>query len=257
MATTTNYGWTTPDDTALVKDGAAAIRSLGTSIDTTLKTEIDAQIPDSLLTTKGDLIAATGASTPARLAVGTNNQVLTADSTTATGIKWATPTAPTSGATLISRTTFSASSSVTVDSIFSSTYENYLVSFQVTGSVANALLKMRGRYGSTTESGNFYQFGFSGVSSSGAAAQVANNNVNAWELTRLTSSQPSVHDFRFYRPSSAGFLQFTGSERSHYNGECMSGAAFVETSQTWGGLNLFPSSGTISGQISVYGLAAA
>jgi hypothetical protein len=29
MATTTNYGWTTPDDTDLVKDGAAAIRTLG------------------------------------------------------------------------------------------------------------------------------------------------------------------------------------------------------------------------------------
>ena len=35
MATTTNYGWTTPDDTALVKNGASAIRSLGTAIDTT------------------------------------------------------------------------------------------------------------------------------------------------------------------------------------------------------------------------------
>lgn len=33
MATTTNFGWTTPDNTAYVKDGASAIRSLGTSID--------------------------------------------------------------------------------------------------------------------------------------------------------------------------------------------------------------------------------
>ena len=91
MATTTNYGWTTPDDTALVSQGAAAIRTLGSSIDSTLKTQIDAQIPDALLTTKGDIIAATAASTPARLGVGTNNQVLTADSTAATGMKWATP----------------------------------------------------------------------------------------------------------------------------------------------------------------------
>ena len=36
MATTTNFGWTTPDDTALVKDGASAIRSLGSAIDTSL-----------------------------------------------------------------------------------------------------------------------------------------------------------------------------------------------------------------------------
>jgi hypothetical protein len=36
MATTTNFGWTTPDDTSLVKDGAAAIRTLGQSIDTSM-----------------------------------------------------------------------------------------------------------------------------------------------------------------------------------------------------------------------------
>lgn len=40
MATTTNYGWTTPNDTALVKDGAAAIRSLGSAIDTSLNTAL-------------------------------------------------------------------------------------------------------------------------------------------------------------------------------------------------------------------------
>jgi len=114
MPTTTNYGWTTPADTDLVKDGAAAIRTLGSSIDTTLKTQIDAQIPDSLLTTKGDIIAATGASTPARLGVGTNGQALIADSTAATGLKWDTPAA--GGMTLISSTTLTGAS-VTLSSI--------------------------------------------------------------------------------------------------------------------------------------------
>lgn len=36
MATTTNFGWETPDDTDLVKDGAAAVRTLGSAIDTSL-----------------------------------------------------------------------------------------------------------------------------------------------------------------------------------------------------------------------------
>jgi hypothetical protein len=36
MATTTNYAWETPDDTDLVKDGASAIRTLGSEIDTTV-----------------------------------------------------------------------------------------------------------------------------------------------------------------------------------------------------------------------------
>ena len=36
MANTTNFGWETPDDTDLVKDGAAAIRTLGSAIDTSM-----------------------------------------------------------------------------------------------------------------------------------------------------------------------------------------------------------------------------
>jgi hypothetical protein len=114
MATTTNFGWETPDDTDLVKDGAAAIRTALGGVDTSFvdlkggttgqvlskasNTDLDfswvAQddanaIQNTIVDAKGDLISATAADTPARLAVGTNGQVLTADSTTATGLKWA------------------------------------------------------------------------------------------------------------------------------------------------------------------------
>ena len=91
MATTTNYGWTTPDDTALVKDGASAIRSLGTAIDTTTYNNAQAAIAKTLIDAKGDLIVGSAADTVARLAVGTNNYVLTADSSATNGIKWAAP----------------------------------------------------------------------------------------------------------------------------------------------------------------------
>jgi len=45
---------------------------------------------DSIWDAKGDLAAATGANAAIRLAVGTNGQVLTADSAEATGMKWST-----------------------------------------------------------------------------------------------------------------------------------------------------------------------
>jgi hypothetical protein len=71
MANTTNYNWETPDDTDLVKDGAAAIRTLGSSIDTTTKN----LNPE---TTLGDIAYRSAtANTNTRLAIGSNGQVLT------------------------------------------------------------------------------------------------------------------------------------------------------------------------------------
>ena len=50
----------------------------------------DAAIPKSLVTTKGDIIVATASATPARLGAGVNGYVLKANSSTATGLEWAT-----------------------------------------------------------------------------------------------------------------------------------------------------------------------
>jgi hypothetical protein len=52
MATTTNYSWNTPDNTAYVKDGASAIRTLGSSVDTTLYTALGGNYPGLRLVKK-------------------------------------------------------------------------------------------------------------------------------------------------------------------------------------------------------------
>jgi hypothetical protein len=116
MATTTNYSWTTPDDTALVKDGAAAIRSLGTAIDSTVFTNAGNAIAKTIVDAKGDIIVGTAADTVARLASSaTNGDLLTVDTSTATGLKWATPasSSPASAAARVETEQSTTSSSFT------------------------------------------------------------------------------------------------------------------------------------------------
>jgi len=91
MATTTNYSWTTPDDTDLVKDGASAIRSLGSAIDTTVFTNAGAAVAKSLIDAEGDLIVGDAADAVQRLAIGSNGNVLTVDTAVDGKIKWAAP----------------------------------------------------------------------------------------------------------------------------------------------------------------------
>ena len=87
----------------------------------------DVTITNSMATAidaKGDLVAGTGADTFSRLAVGANDTILTADSTTATGLKWATPSS--GGMTLLSTTSLTGAS-VTVSSISTSYNDLYIV----------------------------------------------------------------------------------------------------------------------------------
>lgn len=152
MATTTNYGWTTPDDTALVKDGAAAIRSLGTAIDTTTYNNAQAAIAKTIVDAKGDIIAATAADTVAKLAVGANDTVLTADSSTATGLKWATVSS--GGMTLINTGgTALSGQQITISSI-PGTYKNLyiVVVAAVAASAANTSFRLN------SDTGNNYTY---------------------------------------------------------------------------------------------------
>lgn len=73
-------------------------------------------VAKSTFTTKGDLLTTTAASTIARLGVGTDGQVLTADAASSGGVKWATA-ASGGGMTLIQETTASGLSSLSFTSL--------------------------------------------------------------------------------------------------------------------------------------------
>lgn len=80
---------------AISHTGGATVKHVLTSDDLNFYTAgvatADAAVPESVVTAKADLLVASASGVVDNLAVGTNNQVLTADSTATLGVKWATP----------------------------------------------------------------------------------------------------------------------------------------------------------------------
>ena len=309
MANTTNYNWETPDDTDLVKDGAAAIRTLGNSVDTTTKalnpettlgdiayrsatsntntrlpigtagqilavsggvpawinndqgdiTEVQAGVGISvasgtgpipvitnsstdLITTAGDLLYGTAADTVARLGIGTAGQVLKVNSG-ATAPEWGAAGGA-SGLTLVKTQTVGTSvTSVTVNDAFSTTYENYLITYtggsnaantadiQIKFGAATSNYKYVGIYMQTTSSTvNSYATNSSGaitvggMSGNGAASFIYVMNPYETKRTAVIAHTSTTHSDMFWQDYK-GFLDNATSYTSFIisSGNAMTG----------------------------------
>lgn len=154
MPTTTNFGWTTPADTDLVKDGAAAIRTVAGNIDT------------SLVDLKG----------------GTTGQYLAKNSNTDLDYVWSTLPAA-GGLTLISETVASGLSSLSFSSLGS--YKQLLLEWQgINHSTSGSNFTIR--FNSDSTAGNYQCGGFSAVSATLGIS--ANGNQGA--VFTMTDNHP-------------------------------------------------------------------
>jgi hypothetical protein len=244
MATTTNYSWTTPDDTALVKDGASAIRSLGTSIDTTTK-----NLNPS--TTLGDIeYRSSTANTNTRLGIGSTGDVLTVSG----GVPaWA---APASGSlTLLSTTTLSGSS--TVISSISQSYKQLfieLVDGYKNGNAEDLYFRLNA---DSTSKYSYGRFTCENSTVSGTAATVANeiilgqtsnlttqsykNSLNMY-LTNYTSTGTKIGNWNMNIVNTSQIFTYTGSFK-YVGTSAISSISFISPANTYAG-----------GTIKIYGV---
>jgi hypothetical protein len=250
MATTTNYGWTTPDDTALVKDGAAAIRTLGSSVDTTTK-----NLNPS--TTLGDIeYRSSSANTNTRLGIGSTGQVLTV----AGGVpSWVSAS---SGAmTLVKRASFSnvAGTSTTFDDVFTSTYKSYNIQIEnLYATTSDDDLHFQLRYaGPTTETTGYYGNTLLTSHNSATITNSQMNNASQYFLNESIgiSGEPTGGNIFAYGVGVSGTPVFSATVYNVTPARGGAGQCANVTSRTYTGFLLKSSSSNITGTVAVYGLA--
>jgi hypothetical protein len=247
-ATDMAFTWITNDvgDITAVTAGTG-ISGGGTSGAVTITNSMATEIA-----AKGDLIAGTGAATFDNLTVGANATVLTADSTTATGLKWATASAGALTKIVTGTFTTAADTGSTFNSCFSSTYEFYLIEMSVKAS-GSANLYFQIRNGGTTRTSNYFGNSAWVGPSSSTLTNDGSNGTSQWLVMGISSAYESVASLTLdYRstilPQISGTFNSIANNRSGFCGLLVDNGAYD-------GFILSASSGTITGTATVYGLA--
>jgi hypothetical protein len=273
MATTTNFGWTTPDDTDLVKDGAAAIRTLGSSIDTSLvdlnggttgqvltkasNTDLDFNFTSPLanpLTTTGDIIYSSSGSTLARLGIGTVSQILAVNSG-ATAPEWVA--APSAGGMTLLSTTSLTGASVTISTI-SQDYNTLVFDLEdvvpVTDDV-NLNIRLNGQTGSVyTELRSMdSSSGASAVATSLKIITAAGNNANDFCNVRLSIPNYTCAFYKYALVTGVYGNQNSDASPPHHSTIGAIGA-YLQTTAVSSITFFFASGNFATGSVKLYGV---
>ena len=202
---------------------------------------------------KGDLLVGTAADTLTNVGVGTNGQVLTADSAQTAGVKWATPSAGGGGLVLVDSDTFSAVSSVSLDSVFTSTYRNYLIVVNQTGSGGGATFLLRFRAsGSDNTTTNYATQQLTARSTTIAGARSTSETYIRLGASRTDRLAYAIWVFMPQETQKTWVKTDAADNVSTISYELNVGV-FNDTT-SFDGFKLLVDTGTFSGDIAVYGL---
>jgi hypothetical protein len=153
--------------------------------------------------------------------------------------------------------TFSGASSVSLNDVFSATYQNYVISVSFTGTAA-AYLGLRLRVSGSDASGGDYVWGFVAANVSGSSFVLAGTGATSSNISRFQNSANSISSviFTIFRPFDAVRTTFHGT--SFYDdGVNVATPAAIGGNHSlltsYAGFTLLPASGNITGTIRVYG----
>jgi hypothetical protein len=170
------------------------------------------------------------------------------------------PTAP--GAfTKIATGTFTTAATVNIDNVFSTSYSTYFAFFSTLGSSESADLLLRYRYaGPTTESSANYYYSFGRTDASGTAAQLGASAQTSCLLNQDVGSSTREAKvalwFNGVGQASTDEPVYQGTSWDGYNTQAIGYiGGFTVTARIYTGLQLLPSTGTITGTYAIYGLA--
>jgi len=156
---------------------------------------------------------------------------------------------------LINSTSFSAVAAQQLDNVFSDTYENYKIIINITvASVSSALLQLRMASGGTVDStASRYETGVYTVGARNTVAAASANSSAAAQarLGRVATDVGCGAEVNMYNPFITTNTKFTCISAG--NTLDASGAGLIVT-DSYDGFQIFPSSGTITGTIHVYGI---
>jgi hypothetical protein len=177
-----------------------------------------------------------------------------------TGLKMIVPTSVavgsgTGSANAAGFVTFSGASSVSLNSIFSSTYDNYKIVIETNASTGT-YLNFRLRLSGTDASGANYDWGFYNVTDGGTPFALAGSGATSASVLRPSASFRSMTSFTICNPAIARPTVSSGT-LSYNDGSTKAVAGVMghvhSLSTAYDGLTLFPASGTITGTVAVYG----
>jgi hypothetical protein len=202
------------------------------------------------MTTTGDTIYSSSGSTPARLGIGSTGQVLTV----AAGVpSWATPGGG-AGITLIDELAFSASQTINVNDVFSSTYKNYKVFITGTSTSSNPLT-MRLRLSGTDTSTDYTNQSLIVDATSTTARRNYTGN-DDWQLGDI-NADAATFEISIFNPNIAdktGYSCTNGLLLSSINNLTESFTGFQTAGTQFTGFTLLSASNA-TGTVLVYGFA--